>query len=95
MSRWQAELTALVIPPAALVAAVEAAGRRLPSRRRSTSRARRRAARPGGRLAGEKTFTRGDVIVAVAPHLHGLPLLLDQAVEAVLAHMRRGRACRS
>jgi conjugative relaxase-like TrwC/TraI family protein len=42
---------------------------------------------PGGRLAVEKTFTRGDVIVAVAPHLHGLSLsVLDRAVETVLSH---------
>ena len=42
---------------------------------------------PGGRLASEKTFTRGDVVVAVAPHLHGLPVsYLDRAVEAVLSH---------
>ena len=42
---------------------------------------------PGGRLASEKTFTRGDVVVAVAPHLHGLPVsYLDGAVETVLSH---------
>jgi hypothetical protein len=42
---------------------------------------------PDGRLAGEKTFARGDVIIAAAPHLHGLSLsALDQAVDAVLAH---------
>ena len=42
---------------------------------------------PDGRLASEKTFTRGEVIIAAAPHLHGLPVsVLDQAVENVLAH---------
>jgi hypothetical protein len=40
---------------------------------------------PGGRLTEEKTFTRADVVVAVAPHLHGHPVsLLDEAVAAVL-----------
>ena len=49
----------------------------------------RRAARPGGRLAAEKTFTCGDVIVAVAPMLHGLPVsVLDSAVEKVLPTSR-------
>jgi hypothetical protein len=42
---------------------------------------------PGGQLASEKTFTRADVIVAVAPHLHGLPVsVLDSAIDKVLAH---------
>ena len=42
---------------------------------------------PGGRLPLEKTFTRADVIVAVAPHLHGLPIsFLDIAVDKVLTH---------
>ena len=42
---------------------------------------------PGGRLASEKTFTRSDVIVAVAPKLHGLPVsVLDRAVDNVLSH---------
>ncbi len=37
---------------------------------------------PGGRLAEEKTFTRRNVIVAVAPYLHGLPVsMLDEAVD--------------
>jgi ATP-dependent exoDNAse (exonuclease V) alpha subunit len=38
-------------------------------------------------LASEKTFSRRDVIVAVAPHLHGLPVsVLDETVERVLSH---------
>jgi uncharacterized protein (DUF2384 family) len=42
---------------------------------------------PDGRLASEKTFTRGEVIIAAAPHLHGLPVsVLDQVVETVLAN---------
>ena len=41
----------------------------------------------GGRLAEEKTFTRGDMIIVAAPHLHGLPVpVLDKAVETVLAN---------
>jgi len=52
-----------------------------------TSRSRGELLGPDGRLASEKTFTRGDVIIAAAPHLHGLPVsVLDQAVENVLAH---------
>ena len=42
---------------------------------------------PGGRLASEKTFARRDVVVAVAPYLHGLPVsYLDKAVDKVLSH---------
>ena len=42
---------------------------------------------PGGRLASEKTFSSLDVVVAVAPYLHGLPVqMLDEAVEQVLSH---------
>lgn len=42
---------------------------------------------PGGRLASEKTFTRRDVVVAVAPYLHGLAVsYLDSAVDRVLSH---------
>ena len=42
---------------------------------------------PGGRLASEKTFSRADVIVAVAPHMHGLPVsVLDSGVDKVLTH---------
>ena len=74
MFRWQAELTAARLP------ARRAGGRgrrrrsRLPAARPSTSRRwPASCSAPGGRLASEKTFTRGDVVVAVAPHLHGLP----------------------
>ena len=41
------------------------------------------------RLAEDKVFDRSDVIVAVAPHLHGLPVSeLDSAVSAVIADDR-------
>ncbi len=44
---------------------------------------------PGGRMAEEKTFTPRDVIVAVAPYLHGLPVsVLDAAMDSVLSHER-------
>ena len=44
---------------------------------------------PGGRLAAEKTFDVGDLVVAVAPLLHGLPVsMLDTAVEKVLSNER-------
>ena len=87
MFRWQAELTALGYPPAALDAAVEAAGLAYRPPAVDLDELAGALLAPGGRLASEKTFSRGDVIVAVAPHLHGLPVpVLDQAVEAVLAH---------
>jgi conjugative relaxase-like TrwC/TraI family protein len=83
---WQADLVAAGYPPADLVAEVEAVG---PAYEPVVVDLEGLAAEllgPSGRLAGEKTFTRGDVIVAVVPHLHGLPLsLLDKAVETVLS----------
>jgi conjugative relaxase-like TrwC/TraI family protein len=87
MFRWQTELTALGHPPAALEAAVDTAGAAYWPPTVDLNELAAELLAPGGRLASEKTFTRGDVIVAVAPHLHGLPMaFLDQAVEAVLVH---------
>lgn len=87
MFRWQSELTALGYPPAALEEAVDAAGAAYWPPTLDLDELAAELLAPGGRLASEKTFTRGDVIVAVAPHLHGLPMeYLDHAVEAVLAH---------
>jgi conjugative relaxase-like TrwC/TraI family protein len=41
---------------------------------------------PDGRLAGQKVFSRRDVVVAAAPHLFGLePTELDRVVDRVLA----------
>ncbi len=74
MFRWQAELTALGYPPAALDAAVEAAGLAYRPPAVDLEDLAGALLAPGGRLASEKTFSRGDVIVAVAPHLHGLPV---------------------
>ena len=87
MARWQAELVALGHPPAALAAAVDTAGAAYQPPVVDLPVLAGELLSPGGRLAGEKTFSRAEVIVAVAPHLHGLPVpVLDAAVEAVLAH---------
>ena len=85
--RWQEELTAAGHPPADIDAAVTAAGETYRPPVVDLDALAGELLGPGGRLAGEKTFDRAEVIVAVAPHLHGLPLpVLDDAVEAVLAH---------
>ena len=87
LTRWQDELTAAGHPPADLVVAVEAAGSAYQLPEVDLEELASELLGPGGRLASEKTFTRGDVIIAAAPHLHGLPLsVLDQAVETVLAN---------
>ncbi len=87
MVRWQGELAALGYPPAGLRRSVDAAGAAYRPPNLDLDVLPGELLGPGGRLAGEKTFTRGDVIVALAPHLHGLPLeTLDPAVDAVLAH---------
>jgi conjugative relaxase-like TrwC/TraI family protein len=87
MARWQRELTAAGHPPVGIAAAVDAAGTAYRPPTVDLDELAGGLLAPGGRLAGAKTFTRSDVIVAVAPHLHGLALpVLDEAVEAVLAH---------
>ena len=87
LTRWQEELTAAGHPPADLLAAVEAAGSTYELPEIDLEELAGQLLGAEGRLAEEKTFTRGDVIIAAAPHLHGLPLsVLDQAVETVLAH---------
>jgi conjugative relaxase-like TrwC/TraI family protein len=87
LARWQEELTAAGHPPADLVAAIEAAGAAYELPVVDLEELAGELLGPGGRLAEEKTFTRGDVIIVAAPHLHGLPVsVLDQAVENVLAH---------
>lgn len=74
-------------PPAELIAAVDAAGAAYQPEHVDLERLADEVLAPGGRLTGEKTFTRADVVVAVAPHLHGLPpSLLDEAVATVLGH---------
>ena len=61
MPRWQAELTEAGYPPAELAAAVEQAGRayRRPGPEILDGTGRTSCSAPGGRLASEKTFTRG------------------------------------
>ena len=87
LTRWQEELTAAGHPPADLLASVEAAGSTYELPEVDLEQLAGELLGPDGRLASEKTFTRGDVIIAAAPHLHGLPLsVLDQVVEAVLAN---------
>jgi conjugative relaxase-like TrwC/TraI family protein len=86
LAGWQADLTAAGHPPADLLAAVDSAGTDYRQGEVDVERVAGELLAPGGRLAGEKTFTRADVIVAAAPHLHGLPpCLLEEAVEAVLS----------
>jgi conjugative relaxase-like TrwC/TraI family protein len=86
--RWREELARAGYPAPELAAEVERAG--LAYEPPSSEVLEDLAAEllgPGGRLASEKTFTRSDVIVAVAPHLHGLPVsFLDSAVDKVLTH---------
>jgi hypothetical protein len=87
LARWQEELTGAGHPPADLVAAIEAAGSAYQLAEVDLDDLAGELLGPDGRLAQEKTFTRGDVIIAAAPHLHGLPVsALDQAVETVLAN---------
>jgi conjugative relaxase-like TrwC/TraI family protein len=87
LTRWQDELSAAGHPPADLLAAVEAAGSSYQLPVADLEQLAGELLGPDGRLSSEKTFTRGDVIIAAAPHLHGLPVsVLDQVVEAVLAN---------
>ena len=88
VARWRDELARAGYPPPELAAAVERAGLAYePPGPDIVEEVADELLAPGGRLASEKTFTRGDVVVAVAPLLHGLPVsYLDRAVEAVLSH---------
>jgi hypothetical protein len=88
VARWRAELARAGYPVAELEEAVDLAGRAYePPGPAVVEDVAAQLLAPGGRLASEKTFTRGDVVVAMAPHLHGLPVShLDGAVEAVLSH---------
>jgi conjugative relaxase-like TrwC/TraI family protein len=86
--RWRQELARAGYPAPELAAEVERAALAYepPSREVLDGLAAKLLGRDG-RLASEKTFSRADVIVAVAPHLHGLPVsLLDSAVHKVLTH---------
>jgi conjugative relaxase-like TrwC/TraI family protein len=86
-SRWRAELIAAGHPPDQLRAAVDAAGGGYRPDPPDLDGLAGELLGPGGRLAEANTFTRADVIIAVAPNLHGLPLpALDEAVNVALAH---------
>ncbi len=86
--RWRDEPAQAGYPVLELAAEVERAGLSYePPGREVLDGIAAELLAPGGRLASEKTFSRADVIVAVAPHLHGLPVsFLDSAVDKVLAH---------
>jgi conjugative relaxase-like TrwC/TraI family protein len=86
--RWRNELAQAGYPALELAAQVERAGLSYePPNREVLDGLPDELLAPGGRLSSEKTFTRADVIVAVAPHLHGLPVsFLDSTVDKVLTH---------
>ncbi len=86
--RWREELARAGYPPRELAAAVDRAGLNYrPPERSVVTDVAAEVLSPGSRLAEEKTFSRRDVIVAVAPYLHGLPAsVLDTAVDGVLSH---------
>ena len=88
MGRWRDELARAGYPTVELAAAVELAGLTyLPPGLEVLARVADELLSSGGRLASEKAFTRHDVIVAVVPMLHGLPVsILDRAVDSVLSH---------
>jgi conjugative relaxase-like TrwC/TraI family protein len=86
--RWRDELARAGYPPVELGASVERAGLAYQSPGMDVlDRVGDELLSRDGRLSQEKTFTRSDVIVAVAPMLHGLPVsVLDRAVDSVLSH---------
>jgi conjugative relaxase-like TrwC/TraI family protein len=92
--RWQTELTEVGYPPEQLIAGIDDAARRRPPvsdrlDNETLAQVLDDVLGDESRLAEEKVFDRADVIVAVAPHLHGLPVSeLDNAVGAVIADDR-------
>ena len=88
--KWRDELAQAGYPPAELAVAVERSGRAyVQPRHEIVDQLEAQLLGPGGRLAAEKTFDVGDLVVAVAPLLHGLPVsMLDTAVEKVLSNER-------
>ncbi len=90
LPRWWAELAKAGYPPAELAAAVERAGRAyVPPGRTSSTSWPRSCSAPVGVWPPSKTFDLRDVVVAVAPLLHGLPVsMLDTAVQKVLSDER-------
>jgi AAA domain len=92
--RWREELTAAGYPPQALIAGIDEAARHRPPvvhrlDDQTLGQILDDVLGPDGRLAEKKVFDRADVIVGVAPHLHGLPHSeLDTAVSSVIADQR-------
>jgi conjugative relaxase-like TrwC/TraI family protein len=92
--RWRAELTEAGFGPAELWrSVVDAAARRRPVVDRADDAMVAdivdHVLQLDSRLSAAKVFDRSDVIVAVAPHLHGLPVLeLDRVVDAVIVDVR-------
>jgi conjugative relaxase-like TrwC/TraI family protein len=88
VARWQDELARAGYPPVELSASVERAGLAYePPGTEVVDGLATELLSPGGRLSPEKTFSRADVVVAVAPMLHGLPFsVLDRVVDSVLSH---------
>lgn len=85
--RWRDDLAGAGYPPEELSRSIELAGLNYEPPVPSLDEVAEELLGAGGRLSEDKTFTRRDVIVAVAPHLFGLPVsVLDKAIEAVLSH---------
>ena len=91
MARWQAEIEALGHTAERLLASVTEAAAQRPKVRDTLSRADTKALvaellAPAGRLAARKIFDRQAVVVAVTPHLYGLPSTeATRVVDAALA----------
>jgi len=95
LHRWRSELAEAGFPPERIWAGVVAAARRRPPPAESLPDEAIALLLTGllegtaSRLNTAKVFDRADVIVAAAPHLHGLPLAeLDRVVNAVIADVR-------
>ncbi|MDZ7676919.1 MAG: MobF family relaxase, partial [Acidimicrobiales bacterium] len=91
MDRWHAELAALGLTPADLVARIDAHRPLRPPTERLSDRELHELVgwvlSPDGPLAGDKQFGRAEVIRHLAPKLHGRhPDELTRALTAVLAH---------
>jgi conjugative relaxase-like TrwC/TraI family protein len=87
MARWRGEIEAAGWPADAVVRIVDERGAAYRRPVVDLDELAGQLLGPEGRLSAEKTFTRADVMVAVAPHLHGLPVsVLHDAVAAALRH---------
>jgi len=88
--RWRDELTAAGYRPRRLLRDVDAAGRRYqppgPLNARQVEELTAQVLGPESRLAARKVVARADLLVAVAPHLHGRP---DNELHAVVDRIIR------